>query len=514
MRYTIIIISLILISAFNCNAKNNNQRESQYQIISKKNYPISKINKLLIAYKDSLTMPDNKDEDIAFYNLVISKLYYFLGAYNKSIDYGKAALNNYTLQNDTAFMMYALINIGAIYGENNEKNIAFDYFSQIERLAKASNDSDALSYNYINMGNAVPDTNRLSAIEYYDKAEKFNRNNRNTIFYLTIFNGRAGVYYREKKYKKAVKFFLKALNLIDSTHFFYGIICSNVAESYKQLNNIDSSLYYAYKALNINPKFHNVNNMANTFYIIAQDYLIKHKYDSVKTYLNLFKNYNDSIILNKKIEYISKLKVINETDKLIEKNKMQKIELNKYNSKIKYLIVIIFIILLALIVVAIFYKKTQMSYKKIVKESVQSVKMEEELNKLKQELPTDKESKKTNSNIENSDKIFYEIIKLMEEDKLYTDHTFTLNKLSDILGVNRTYVSNVINIKTNGSFIKLVNSYRVKEAKKMLVDDKNKNLTLEAIGKASGFKSTSSFYRVFKTETGVTPLFYVKNKNI
>ena len=47
----------------------------------------------------------------------------------------------------------------------------------------------------------------------------------------------------------------------------------------------------------------------------------------------------------------------------------------------------------------------------------------------------------------------------------------------------------------------------------MLVDEANTNLTLNAIGKMAGFKSDATFYRVFKSETGVTPSFFIKNKN-
>ena len=63
------------------------------------------------------------------------------------------------------------------------------------------------------------------------------------------------------------------------------------------------------------------------------------------------------------------------------------------------------------------------------------------------------------------------------------------------------------------SFVKFINIYRVKEAKKLLIDNNNKILTLDAIGKLTGFNSPSTFNRVFKMETGVTPSFYIKNKS-
>jgi len=103
---------------------------------------------------------------------------------------------------------------------------------------------------------------------------------------------------------------------------------------------------------------------------------------------------------------------------------------------------------------------------------------------------------------------------LFVKDKLYTDEDFSINKVAEVLDTNRTYISNIINSKTGDSFVKLLNTFRIKQVKKMLIDDKNKFLTLDAISRDAGFKSTSTFNRVFKAETGVTPSFYVKNKNI
>ena len=513
MRKFYIYIFLILISA-NIFSKDISNREKQYQIISEKNLPVTKINKLLISYKDSLSIPNITKEDIAFYNIIISKLYYFLGAYNKSIDYSKVSLKNYKELKDTSFILYALINIGAIYGEIGENDIALEYFLDFDSLASLSNDSDALSYNYVNIGNIYSDTDPKKTQLYLDKALKFRKKtDKSKNFYFFISTSRANAFFKQKEYQKALKFYLRAFKLANKKYFFYSSLCSNIAATYKELNKTDSSLYYAYMAINYNPDVHDINNLANVYNILLDNYLKLNKTDSVKKYLELYKNYNDSVIINKKLEYVSKLKVLNETDKLVKNNEIQKNKLHQYYTRIKYLIVLSLIILIALVIVIIFYKKTQLSYKKIVKESVQSLKMEEEVKALKQQLPNNQDSN-NNLNIEESDKIYNEIIYLLEEKKLFKDDSFTLNKLSEILDVNRTYVSNVINTKTSNSFIKLVNTYRVKESKRLLIDNQNKNLTLDAIGKASGFKSSSSFYRVFKAETGVTPSFYIKNKNI
>jgi AraC-like DNA-binding protein len=46
-----------------------------------------------------------------------------------------------------------------------------------------------------------------------------------------------------------------------------------------------------------------------------------------------------------------------------------------------------------------------------------------------------------------------------------------------------------------------------------LKDGTNSKITIEAIGKQSGFKTRSHFYTVFKEKTGFTPTEYLEQVN-
>ena len=107
------------------------------------------------------------------------------------------------------------------------------------------------------------------------------------------------------------------------------------------------------------------------------------KPDSARIYLELYKNYTDSLILKKKTEYVSKLKIIYETDKLLNNIKKQQVEIRASRNKIINLAVLLVISSIALAVFFIFYKKLQKSYKNIVKESVRLIKIEEEFKNCK-----------------------------------------------------------------------------------------------------------------------------------
>ena len=101
-------------------------------------------------------------------------------------------------------------------------------------------------------------------------------------------------------------------------------------------------------------------------------------------------------------------------------------------------------------------------------------------------------------------------MKLMHEEKLYTDVELTLQNLSERLGISPGYLSRIINEKEDKNFFEFVNSYRVKDVKEKLVDEEYGHYSILGIALESGFKSKSTFNTVFKKLTGQTPSSYQK----
>jgi len=97
------------------------------------------------------------------------------------------------------------------------------------------------------------------------------------------------------------------------------------------------------------------------------------------------------------------------------------------------------------------------------------------------------------------------LLTIMDEKKLYLDSSLTIHSLANKLSSNNKYVSQLINNELNKNFVMFVNEYRINEAKKLLLNKENDNLTIEAIGYDSGFKSKTAFNRVFKQFTQQTP---------
>ncbi|HEX7902766.1 MAG TPA: helix-turn-helix domain-containing protein [Chitinophagaceae bacterium] len=97
------------------------------------------------------------------------------------------------------------------------------------------------------------------------------------------------------------------------------------------------------------------------------------------------------------------------------------------------------------------------------------------------------------------------IYALMEQEKIYQETELTLQQLAGKLQVPTYQVSQTLREGMKKNFYDLVNSYRVEEAKRLLLDPGNNNYTILSVGFEAGFNSKTTFNTVFKKFTGLTP---------
>jgi len=101
--------------------------------------------------------------------------------------------------------------------------------------------------------------------------------------------------------------------------------------------------------------------------------------------------------------------------------------------------------------------------------------------------------------------------KLMTEDKLFLQPDLNLFYVANILKINHTYLSSIINRHYGFSFTNLLNQYRINEAVRLLNSGIHEKYSIEAISKMVGFKSKSAFYRAFRQHKSCTPTEYLTN---
>jgi AraC-like DNA-binding protein len=104
--------------------------------------------------------------------------------------------------------------------------------------------------------------------------------------------------------------------------------------------------------------------------------------------------------------------------------------------------------------------------------------------------------------------IFMKLTNLMETEHLYRDNLISLQKLARLTGEPAYVVSKVINEKSGYTFFDWIAYLRVEEARKLLLDPKTGNYTIEQIAEEVGYNSKSAFNKAFKKFTGKTPSEY------
>lgn len=100
---------------------------------------------------------------------------------------------------------------------------------------------------------------------------------------------------------------------------------------------------------------------------------------------------------------------------------------------------------------------------------------------------------------------------LMDQHKQFTDPGLSLESLARHMQISTRTLSTVINGHYGCSFAEYINRYRLKEAKRLLVEKRSS--TVLDIMYAAGFNSKATFNGVFKRTEGVTPSQYRKQSH-
>lgn len=104
------------------------------------------------------------------------------------------------------------------------------------------------------------------------------------------------------------------------------------------------------------------------------------------------------------------------------------------------------------------------------------------------------------------------VLNLMEDERLYENPTLTLSDVAAKLNLTTKQVSGIINRGFEQNFNDFVNTYRVRAVKARFKKGDQLQFTILSIALACGFNSKTTFNRVFKRLTGLTPVQYLTQK--
>ena len=106
-------------------------------------------------------------------------------------------------------------------------------------------------------------------------------------------------------------------------------------------------------------------------------------------------------------------------------------------------------------------------------------------------------------NNDQQDNMMKKFISYVETECHFADKDITIESVTKAIGTNRTYISVMVKNNLHTPFRSYINSLRINEAKRLLVEKPDD--LLEVIAAECGFANDSQFVKKFKESTGMTP---------
>lgn len=109
---------------------------------------------------------------------------------------------------------------------------------------------------------------------------------------------------------------------------------------------------------------------------------------------------------------------------------------------------------------------------------------------------------------ERADELYVRILTQLTQGRRYRNPEYTATQMAHELGTNTRYISAAVALRTGSNYNALVNSFRLRDACRMLRSQRYAHLSAEEIGLLAGFSSRQSFYVAFRRAYATTPRAY------
>ena len=427
------------------------------------NYEIlGKLDKSLTAYQQSLKIAQKRKDafGVAQTNLNIALLKSKAGDYESAINLNK---------------------------------VAQDYFLKV-------GNKENIGLTYLNAAVFYDNKDKAKAIENALKAEEIFENIKDTFNLIKSLHNLNKYYLDVKNEIKADFYFKKADYLSDifQSYGFKSAILIRGIEMNIQKKNIPLARKLLQEAEYNVATYPNEERKNELSAIKVRLNAYEGNIDEFEKSFSLYVDETTKIIVDNSNSDYEEWSIIYEKDELTNSLEKLATENKNKNRRIILYTILIIIFIILLVVGIVFYLKLRTSYRKIF-----------QLNHTSQVKPI---HDKITSEIDNNDQklylLFTEIQQLMESEKFYLKPSITISDVSTAIGSNDKYISLSVNKFARMNFNYYINTLRIQEAKKKLLEG-NTESSIQDIAIACGFGNASSFIRVFKQITGLTPAYYV-----
>ncbi len=471
-----------------------------------------------------------------------------------TIRFLKQIIESKTVDKDSAIKGKTLIMLAGVL-ENMHRYLESSMYCQqaLEIYQELGDDAKIIKLLKIMFNNAYHTTEDGSNWEYLYQAEEIAQKSGDSALLADVYSGFGLAFYRKGNQLEAIRHYKKARSLISNKgsyhelwaatyqHLSYTLLdsvesacklskylleqclknnsglLSNAyrgrAWCFAKRGQVDSATYYLEKSAHERESGEKADASPGYYYYMYEVAMIINNYELALKYLQKsleqFRKYNRETTAKQLTATRAQF------DYDLQKERIKKLRFEKeyeHEKVLRHRVATIAIVAVLITAIVFLYllrrqlRELNIAYKIVVKKNLE---MDEANGSLKH-----LENKKVNSsngiNIKAEEHIYIKLKSLLEEDKIFRKNDLNESKLAKLLGTNNTYLSSIINNRFGLSFTSLLNKYRIDEARKLLVSNEYAHYSIEGIACEVGFNSRSAFYQVFKQNTGMTPIEYIK----
>ena len=443
-----------------------------------------------------------------------SALYFAL----KLLEYSKR-------QNDNTKYRIALISVATIHAQNGQFRESQKLYQEVAALSNKINDTAAFAVNNLNLGITFSELKQYDSSTFYlNKAIPQAIYQKNSECLVLIYGSLADCYLAMKNKLLWKKYLLLSKATAEKVGNYQYIATLNCNLTEEALSRNDYKEAYSYgiianKILKDHPYPVLEERVDSMLYISCKGLT---KFEEALQWHEAFTKIKNTILTEKLSARLEEMSIKYE---VAEKNliiSIQAIDLSKKQNRNQLLSSALVIVLLIsfgfLAYIFLTRKQRNLLYQKekhidkelmeisllkqrgLVKESELSI----QTNTLSQEQASQLEVSKTELH---ENLLYIELRETIEKDKLYLNPDLHLEQVIKLLGTNKKYLYEAMSKSTSDNFRTLINRYRVNEAKEIIRKTiyAGKSLSITNIVDSSGFNSEVSFYRAFRSVTGLSP---------
>ncbi len=418
-----------------------------------------------------------------------------------------------------------LINMANLYNNIHEPKKAIPTYKEaLALLKKQPNNVFVRAAVYAGLAQANLATgNTSTSLTYNYRIKELGDSLQNSYLILTALSSISDLHNKNKNYKEALKTGKEAL-VINQTYSDSILkkdwILLNIGLAYKGLNSLNKATTYLENAKYVAMAKGNQEIAMYSYQNLAEIY---EKTGQYKKSLSAQKKYNQ--LKENTLKEHKRAAVLDVAHDVADRNSIIKQQKQSISTTKQWLVTSTLVLFFGGVFILVFSKRKQKKNKTDRKKLQEKyTALENKYQTLRGNLNTPVEKNTTeisdsekykNSSLTEENRIDYmhQILDNFEKEKPYLDATLTQTNLAKKLGMSPAHLSEVLTSSFKQNFYSFINIYRISKAQELLKNPLFTNYKIESIGYDSGFNSKTSFYRIFKNLTGLTPAEYQKENS-